>query len=715
MTQSIINKPPNSQFTSVNDSRFGTTCVHDTAIVIMFCLLALMMYRGPLFLGDALYFRDFQIFYGPMKHFLAEVMKQGVLPFWNPRVLMGSPFFADPQSGVLYPPSLLFLLFDGPVGIAVSLVFHIVVAQTGLYCLARHYQLGRLAAATGAVVYGLGGWMISSGNMMAIVHSAAWTPWTLLAFELLWAAPNLRNTAIAAAVVALQMLAGWPDMFIMIGLILVVRRLAIPGIINAKWIPYSVAAVLVATLIYSPQLLATWEAFTQSVRVGGMPINELLEFSAIDAQWKSLVVPPALSAENWNILAVFPDGHVPLILSLYVGWAAILFVILGLSRPGRTSISWLIVIGLGIFLAMGSSNPLAVVLLKSINIFRSPEKYLYLVHIGVALLVSFGVARLLSWIRRPFLAQSIGMLILAVLCLDLIFTNSGIDPTVKDYYPDLKNSAEARLLNAVPGRVYSRTVAADQNDSVRELYAAYRAALAPNTGTIAGISYLTGIPFIALREQAVLHDLIDSLPPGMLLARRLGFLGTQYVVTDDPSFGSSDEWAESATRLSDKLWRLNQSAPLIGFPDRVVSLAEWETYNATSQEDFSNGHSVFTGERAGTTVSGQQGSVNHCEDKPGRVSASVTTDTGGLLVLRQFAYPGWHVDVDGRETALIQANRFFIGVNVPPGTHQVSFSFEPSHWRIGLALSALGLLTMIAMLIGSSRIARFLVITSRRK
>jgi hypothetical protein len=446
-----------------------------------------------------------------------------------------------------------------------------------------------------------------------------------------------------------------------------------------------------------------------------MPINELLEFSAIDAQWKSLVIPPTLSAKNWNILDAFPDGHVPLILSLYVGWAAILFVILGLSRPDRTSISWLIVIGLGIFLAMGSSNPLAVALLKSINIFRSPEKYLYLVHIGVALLVSFGVARLLSWIRRPLLAQSIGMLILAVLCLDLIFTNSRIDPTVKDYYPDLKNSAEARLLNAVPGRVYSRTVAADQNDSVRELYAAYRAALAPNTGIIAGISYLNGIPFIALREQAVLHDLIDSQPPGMLLARRLGFLGTRYVVTDDPAFGSSQEWEGYATRLTGKLWRLNQSAPLLGFPAQVVTLAEWETYNATSQEDFSNGYTVFVSERTGAAVPGQHGRVTRYEDKPGQIIASVTTDTGGLLVLRQFAYPGWHVDVDGRETALIPTNRFFIGVNVPPGTHQVNFSFEPSHWHIGLALSALGLLTMIAMLTGVSRITRFLVITSRRK
>lgn len=699
----------------LNTSLSGKPGLHDAVMATLFCMLALIMYRAPLFLGDALYFRDYQFFFGPMKHFLAEMMKQGEWAFWNPRVLMGSPFFADPQSGVLYPPSLLFLFADGPKIIALSLVFHIVVGQMGLYRLARHYQLGCLAAAAGAVVYGLGGWMISMGNILTWVYSAAWAPWVVLVFERLWATPNLRNTALTAAIIALQMLAGNPEMFIMIGLILVVRRLTIPGTMAVKWLPYSFAAGLLATIIYSPQLLATWEYQTLSVRAGGMSIDELLEFSAIHSQWRSIIIPPALSAENWNILAVFPDGHVPLILSLYVGWTIVFLGILGFVKPSRTSLSWLIIIGLGVFLAMGSANPLAVDFLKLIKVFRSPEKYLYLVHIGVALLASFGVACLLSWIRRPHLSQTIGLVILAALSLDLIITNSRIDLTVKNYYPVLKNSAEVRYLTANPGRVYSRSVAADQEESVRELFAAYRATLTPNTGTIAGVSYLNGVPFIALREQAVVHDLIDSQPPGILLARRLGGVSTPYVVTDDPAFGNSHEWAELATRLTNTLWRLKQSAPLLGFPTRVESLAEWEAYNAIDQEDFSNGHTVFVPEHASSDISIQEGSVNRYTEQPGRIDASVTTATGGLLVFRQSFYPGWHVNVDGKETTLIPTNRFFIGVEVPPGDHQVRFRFEPSHWHLGLLLSALGLLTMIVMMIADFRILRQMAISFWRR
>jgi len=700
---------------SLINSLPGKPVLHDAVMATLFCMLALIMYRAPVFLGDALYFRDYQFFFGPMKLFLAEMMKSGEWAFWNPRVLMGSPFFADPQSGVLYPPSLLFLFADGPKVIALSLVFHIVVGQMGLYKLARHYQLGWLAATAGAVVYGLGGWMISMGNILTWVYSAAWAPWVVLVFERLWAAPNLRNTAIAAATIAMQMLAGNPEMFLMIGLILVVRRLAIPGIMAAKWVPYSIAAGLLATLIYSPQLLATWEYQKLSVRAAGMSIDELLEFSAIGSQWLSIVIPPALSAENWNILAVFPDGHVPLILSIYVGWVVIVLGIFGLVKPGRTGLSWLAIIGVGIFLAMGSANPLAIDFLKLIKVFRSPEKYLYLVHIGAAMLASFGVARLLSWIPRPRLAQTTGLAILLILSLDLIITNGRIDLTVKNYFPDLKNSAEVRQINANPGRVYSRSIAADQEESVRELFAAYRAALTPNMGVVVGISYLNGVPFIALREQAVLHDLIDSLPPGKLLARRLGFFGTKYVVTDDPAFGSSLEWTENAARLTNTLWRLNQSAPLLGFPARVVGLADWETYEAIDREDFSNGHTVFVQEHTSTTFPTQEGDVTRFTDRPGHIDASVTTATGGLLVLRQSAYPGWHVNVDGKEATLIPTNRFFIGVEVPPGDHQVSFRFEPTHLRTGLILSAFGLLIMFAMMIFDLRISRLMAITIWRR
>jgi hypothetical protein len=684
-------------------ARLKTIHWQDAALGALFFLLALLLYRAPLFDGRQFYFRDFQIFYTPMKHFLAEAIRHGEWAFWNPHVMMGSPFFADPQSGMLYPPSLLLLLAQTPKALAISLVFHLLLAQIGLYRLARHYQLGRLAAATGAVIYGLGGWMISAGNMMTEVHSAAWVPWTLLGCERLWAAPNLRNTALAGVVITLQMLAGWPEMFLMIGVVLVMRRLATPGMLTARWLLLSVLAALLATLIFAPQLLATWEAYTHSMRVGGMTERDMLEFSATAEQWRSLVQAPALSADNWNILAVFPDGHVPLTLSMYVGPVAIVLALLGLVSRNRLAFSWLLVIAVGMFLALGAANPLAVALLKLTNRFRSPEKYLYLVHLGIALLAALGAARLQRSIRRPLAAAAIGCVLLAGIGLDLVLANSNIDLKAEAGYYDLNRSSDARMLAVAAGRVYSRSLAAEQHEQVRPLYAAFHDALAPNIGTIAGISYLNGVSFLQLREQALALGLVEGQAPDARLARRLGFLGTQYVMTDDPAFAASAGWSQLARRLSDKLWRLEQSAPLLGFPARVVPLDDIGLYSAIEQDDFASGTAAFVAPTQLAAEIRQEGVVDRISERPGRIDANVTTATGALLVLRQFAYPGWHASVDGKEAALVPVNRFFIGVEVPPGAHQVRFRFEPSYWQLGLVMAAIGLLGLSALLVAGFR------------
>src|SRR5262249_36574249 len=45
----------------------------------------------------------------PFRFFLAESLRAGRLPFWNPNTLLGAPFLANPISAVFYPPNWLFV------------------------------------------------------------------------------------------------------------------------------------------------------------------------------------------------------------------------------------------------------------------------------------------------------------------------------------------------------------------------------------------------------------------------------------------------------------------------------------------------------------------------------------------------------------------------------------------------------------------------------
>jgi uncharacterized membrane protein YfhO len=63
-----------------------------------------------------------------------------------------------------------------------------------------------------------------------------------------------------------------------------------------------------------------------------------------------------------------------------------------------------------------------------------------------------------------------------------------------------------------------------------------------------------------------------------------------------------------------------------------------------------------------------------------------------VLSFIDFAYPGWHVYVDGIEAPLMTAFSYFKAVEVPPGTHRVRFEFRPRTAYFGIALSCAGAL-----------------------
>lgn len=59
------------------------------------------------------------------------------------------------------------------------------------------------------------------------------------------------------------------------------------------------------------------------------------------------------------------------------------------------------------------------------------------------------------------------------------------------------------------------------------------------------------------------------------------------------------------------------------------------------------------------------------------VTAEVTSPDGGYLVLNDVWHPWWFATVDGQPAEIQHANVLFRAVRVGPGTHTVSFTFEP--------------------------------------
>ncbi len=71
-----------------------------------------------------------------------------------------------------------------------------------------------------------------------------------------------------------------------------------------------------------------------------------------------------------------------------------------------------------------------------------------------------------------------------------------------------------------------------------------------------------------------------------------------------------------------------------------------------------------------------------------------------MIVLSDTYFPGWHATVDGKETAIYRVNCDMRGIIVAAGNHVIKMQYDPSSFKIGLAISliilaALGILYLV--------------------
>jgi hypothetical protein len=81
-----------------------------------------------------------------------------------------------------------------------------------------------------------------------------------------------------------------------------------------------------------------------------------------------------------------------------------------------------------------------------------------------------------------------------------------------------------------------------------------------------------------------------------------------------------------------------------------------------------------------------------------RVAGDVILAHNSLVVVDQTYTPDWVARVDGKQVPVHPANVMLQSVEVPSGRHHVELSYEPASVSLGLALSGLGVLGLMALL-----------------
>jgi hypothetical protein len=293
----------------------------------------------------------------------------------------------------VYPVDLVLLLLDGwqaPLRAGVAL--HLLIALVGASFLGRRLGLGPVAAWLVGTVYGLGGFCLSTVNLLPLFQAMAWAPVVVAAFLGAASRPSGRRLGTLAVVLALQVSTLAAEIVLQTVVVAVVLSADRTLWKDRRRVVRLLAAGALALLLAAPAVLGVRSLLAGTAREAGFATGEVLSFSlhpvALGEMFlpKLLGEPHAFTDRDYWGRAYSPTGY-PYLLTIYLGLPVLLLAAQARHRRRRL---WGLVIA-GIVLALGRHGPLGLLAADVGLPLRGPQKLLFLTHISVALLSGLGL------------------------------------------------------------------------------------------------------------------------------------------------------------------------------------------------------------------------------------------------------------------------------------------------------------------------------------
>jgi len=170
-------------------------------------------YAAPPAISRETYRTDAARTYLPRRVQVKRSIASGDFPFWNPYILGGCPFFADPQTAVLYPSVLGLLPADPAKAMGYDVALHFFLAALGMFLFLGAIGADLPGRMVGALAYCFSSFFFLRIGHPTFVAAAAWLPYLFFAYER--SRHSLRSGVLMLAVfLCLGYLAGMPQVFL---------------------------------------------------------------------------------------------------------------------------------------------------------------------------------------------------------------------------------------------------------------------------------------------------------------------------------------------------------------------------------------------------------------------------------------------------------------------------------------------------------------------
>lgn len=722
-------------------------------------LLLLIRFHG-IFLGtDALTLRDFSMFGYPIAAHLQQSLFAGELPLWNPLNHAGTPFLAQWNTMVLYPPMLITALLPLTWSLSVFCIFHQLLGGLGAWQLAHRCTNDRWAAALAGVAFVGHGLVQNSLMWPNNIAALGWLPWLILLAE---RAVRLRGRTIVLAVLVggLQMLTGGPEVILLTWLLvggMILTQLWHQGVTAKEaMIRIGITGCLALTtaLLAAAQLLPFLELLALSHRGAGYADGE---WALVGMAWARFFTPlfGAVDAPG----RIFYDPAQSWTHSIYAGLPIVALAFAApFIRPDRRIwiLAWAGFVCL--IIAMGPAGYLYPILAKvpPFHLLRFPVKFVIPLTIILPILAGIGFARIRTWDDSPASACcGIRLTILfSVIALGwtaafvLGWSNERIQQS------DWIANSLVRLLGLVlvVGAVMRLIRVADKSVASGVIIAVVAIDLQihqPNLApTIPATVYQTSTPALeslraglapggraALSANAILNLNANSLPSlaDTMLLRRTAQFGNANLIDGLPNVdgfyslqlrqhrevqailhtganelrgGVADFLGVTRAMYHTNMfhWQPRAGAmPLVSGGQRpMFQLAALSGLDQMANAAFDPRQQVVLDDAipADTQAVATSVEIADLEIRPHRIGFQAIAERTALVVIAQSHHPAWQAEVNGQPARIHKANHAFQAVQIGPGKNTVTLRYQDSRFRLGCWLS---LATFVACLIALRR------------
>ncbi len=715
--------------------------------------LLLLTFYPVLLGGQALFYRDYGFLGYPFAHFHREAFWSGEIPFWNSLIHCGVPFFAQWNTMVFYPGSLIYLVFPLPASLAWFCVLHILLGGIGMRRLTQRWTGSEFGSAFAGVSFSLGGVMFGAAIYPNYLVAFGWMPWVFLLTEKACRTGG-RNLALAALAGSMQMLSGAPELILMTWMLigfLGVCRIAVDADAPKALVPRFFVVVLLVAGVCAFQLLPFFELLNHSQR-GTASGSGFWSMPAWG--WANFFVP--LYSHFKTSQGVYVQAGQSFLPTYYLGIIPLWLGVLAVWQQRSWRAIALAVAGLGaLLIAMGDQSPIYG-MLKSVfpvGFARFPVKAVLIIGFICPALAACAIA----WWEKEIaagsellarrLAASAGIIALGIVAVIGLSRAKPLFPNPDDL--SLSNGL-IRLMFLVAG------VAAFM--SWRRTSDALRRFVPPGCLVLIWLDVMTHTPVLnpTVDASAVQSNLARAyhqqkgieLPAGsqgrvmlrpeaeLALHTRMvpkffdDFIGQRLAMWGNLNLLDNVPKVNGAATLRPSWWNdvenLLYSTTNVVHPNlmdflgvthatRSGELMQWESIKLT-------GHIVSAGQRLTAKPSANllawltpewnprnEGFVSETVDakllalppvnavatnlvhENGSIQFTVNSPSDTVAVIAETFHPGWTASVNGVSVQVIQVNHAFMAVPVKAGVNEVRMTYTEPRFRIGFLITALAL------------------------